>query len=436
MDIATIEIAEGRIVQVRALDITSADLAVSLKAIAAEEQPDYVRRAVEVGHFALQRAGAGQDLEYLKRLLEASVARVEQDLVALPAQIEKSLLEKIGTGNGQVLEPIQRLVVEASRSTLGQLDSIRGVVDQTLDPTTDSSALGKALATLRVLLDPARRDSVQGTLEAALRRMTAMDGSLITTVKAVVAEAVKPLADEVDQLGREFRSREAGLEAIEQTTLKGVSYEEDVVEELSDWSRLCGAQIFHVGGDKKSGDILIKLSADSISGTNISLVIEARDHGSPNGRWVIAVDLANAMAQRQANVGLYLSRRPEGLAKEIGEWAEGENDFGPWVATTHQHLLTAIRFLMMSRRLLALRESRPEIDATAIEGSLGRIRTAIGRITNINRKVTEIRETANGVQNEAEALRTEIKGALLVIEDALRLISDDGSAGGQVGSTA
>ena len=35
MDIATVEIAEGRIVQVRALNIASADLAVSLKAIAA-----------------------------------------------------------------------------------------------------------------------------------------------------------------------------------------------------------------------------------------------------------------------------------------------------------------------------------------------------------------------------------------------------------------
>ena len=52
---------------------------------------------------------------------------------------------------------------------------------------------------------------------------------------------------------------------------------------------------------------------------------------------------------------------------------------GPLVACTHQHLVTAVRFLIVQRRLAMLRAGRPEVDFTSIEQQLKVIRTALVR---------------------------------------------------------
>jgi len=44
------------------------------------------------------------------------------------------------------------------------------------------------------------------------------------------------------------------------------------------------------------------------------------------------------MAERKASSALYLSKTVAGLAAEIGEWADGTTDFGPFVACSHENL--------------------------------------------------------------------------------------------------
>src|SRR2546427_38132 len=92
----------------------------------------------------------------------------------------------------------------------------------------ETTPLGKALTTLRNLLGPKRSDSVQSLLEQAVKTVACKDGALAKAVKEVVAEAVNPLATEVDKLTKEVRGQEAAAEALEQTTLKGTPYEEEV----------------------------------------------------------------------------------------------------------------------------------------------------------------------------------------------------------------
>jgi hypothetical protein len=339
-----------------------------------------------------------------------------------PKRAQKELLDKIGTGDGQVLGPIQRQVNQVSQMTSERLGEVKRLLADELDPARESSSLGKALRELKNLVDAKRNDSIQGSFETALTRVTGEDGVLAKSVRAVVSDAIKPLAEEVDRLGNEIHGQEAAIEALAQTIEKGATFEVEIVEDLQTWSKFCGAQVLHVGGDKRPGDVVLKFSPGSITGIGTSLVIETRDHGSPAGRRAIANDMARSMGEREANVGLYLCRSQDGLAKEIGEWAEGESENGPWVATTQQHLITAVRFLLMCRRLAAPRQSRPEIDATAIDSQLRRIRTAMGRVTNINRKAGHIRDTVLDVEKEASALRGEVQAALLAVEDALRLI--------------
>lgn len=82
-------------------------------------------------------------------------------------------------------------------------------------------------------------------------------GPLATTVKAVVLATLKPLEDEVKDFAKEVRGQEAAAEALQQTTEKGHSYEEQVVEELAAWARPLGVEVHHVGKDNMPGDVLI-----------------------------------------------------------------------------------------------------------------------------------------------------------------------------------
>ena len=120
-------------------------------------------------------------------------------------------------------------------------------------------------------------------MTTALKDVSAENGTLAKAVKSVVVEAVKPLADEVDRLTKEIRGKQAAQDALQQTTAKGITYEEAVVAELQHWSKLAGAEVYHVGTDNNPGDIFIKLTPKSIAATELSIIIEVRDRESNLG---------------------------------------------------------------------------------------------------------------------------------------------------------
>lgn len=85
-----------------------------------------------------------------------------------------------------------------------RLKEVRELYRRKIDPGKNTTILGGALQALKEVLDPKRSDSVQGVIDAAVRTVTGEDGRLAKAVKAVVADAVKPLADEVDKLAKDF----------------------------------------------------------------------------------------------------------------------------------------------------------------------------------------------------------------------------------------
>jgi hypothetical protein len=150
-------------------------------------------------------------------------------------------------------------------------------------------------------------------------------------------------------------------------------------------------------------------------------VIEVRDRQTAKGRKAISEDLSTAMAERKANAAIYLSRNRDGLGKEIGEWAEGVCDRGSWIACTDEHLITAVRFLLIQWGIARKRAVTPTLDASAVHAQMQRIRTALARVKNINTKATAVHASADEIQSEANLLRDEVRGALSDLEELLRL---------------
>src|SRR5262249_3160038 len=130
-----------------------------------------------------------------------------------------------------------------------------------------------------------------------------------------------------------------------------------------------------------------------------------------------------AMAERDASLAIYLSRTSDGFRKEIGEWAQGACEHGQFVATTEEHLTTAVRFLFVQQRVAAARALKREIDIQAIETHMNRIRDALIGVKNINTHVTKGREALSDIQSQAETLRTAVRDALDEIEGGLRSCS-------------
>jgi len=409
-----------RTVRITDLEVPRKDVAEFLRTVEENEIELTLIQAIEVGVFCLERARMSQDTEFVRRQVDQLLNRVEAAVGQVPQETLKVLVAKIGTDNGQVLAPIKEMIETASQVSTDRVKEVRTLLTQEIDPDKETTTLGKALRTLRDLLDPKRSDSVQNTLDQAVKTVTGKDGALARAVKEVVSEAIKPVAAELDSLAREVRGRDAAEEALEQTTKKGPDYENEVLDCLQQWAGLLGAEVHHVGTDNRPGDILIKMPANGVLGIPLLIVIETRDRQSAVGRKVISDTLNKAMAERKGTAAVYLSKTAAGLAAEIGEWADGTADCGPFVACTHENLSIAIRWLVIQRRIAEASQRTVAVDSNAILQQIQRIRTSLDRVKTMNRKVTDVRSSANEIQAEAEGLRDEVRASLTTIEDVLR----------------
>ena len=65
----------------------------------------------------------------------------------------EALVERIGMNNGQVLAPLQEMVDTATKLMADKVKEVRTLLTQEIDPDRETTTLGKALKTLRNLLD-------------------------------------------------------------------------------------------------------------------------------------------------------------------------------------------------------------------------------------------------------------------------------------------
>src|SRR5271166_4951075 len=370
--------------QIHQLDVPAKEVVDFLMTVPEADRELTLVKAIEIGVFCLERGRTAQDTEFVKRQIAELLKTVDLAVTGIPDRTEAALTAKIGVGDGQVLAPVKQLLAQVSADTTTRINEVKQLLSNDLDPTKSTSTIGAALQRLREILDPMRSDSVQGGVNAALTSITASDGSLAATVKATVESAIKPLADEVNRLSVAVIGNEMLAEARDGTPAKGPEYEEEVAAALQSWAKSVGAHVEHVGTDNQPGDFVVELAGDALAQTPIRIVIEARNRQTKVGNQKIAQDLAPKFAERKGNAGIYLSKTAEGLAKEVGDWSEGICELGPWVACTHDHLVTAIRFLVVKQHLKKLREAAPEVDTSVITEQVRAVAAAVGRVKTIN----------------------------------------------------
>ena len=94
---------------------------------------------------------------------------------------------------------------------------------------------------------------------------------------------------------------------------------------------------------------------------------------------------------------------------------------GPWIATTDENLINAVRFHILTHRMTQVKGHSEQFDVQLVEPQLERIRTALKRIALVKKNTTSIRHSADVIQGETESLRDEIKNGINSIEELLNM---------------
>ena len=414
-----IEVLSDSII-IQNLEIRLFDAIEFLRQIPESEQKAACINAFEIGFFCLQRVHHFDDVEFVRREFDYLLAELQRAVALIPSSLEKNLASKIGTENGQLLAPMQAQIHLTRAVITEQLEAVRNLFISEIDISKDTSTLGGVINKIQNLLDPNRLDSVQGVFLEALKNATIESGVLAKSVKSVVEEAVKPLASEVDKLAIQIREQELVESVLEQTIAKGAIYEELVLVELQKWSKTCGAEISYVGDENRPGDILIKLTSNSVVSIDITIILEARNRESQRwGRTKISRHLESAMAKYEANSAIFLSHSLRGLGKDVGEFGQGECQYGFWIATHHDMLNVALQFLILRQQLTSQKTFSSPIDSAAIKAQLERIELSLNNVTKINTLLTNMEKNTEGIRDSAKALRNEIRSSLEAIAQAI-----------------
>ncbi len=383
------------------------------------DRESLVNRALEIGVFCLERTSTSQDMEFVRRQVEGLLHDVTSAIGSIPQRVEAGLMAKVGTENGQVLAPIVKAVDESVRTAERGVEEARRLLQQ-VDPSRSDGAMGQALQHVKDLLDPKRKDSVSSRIEDVVKGLGERGGNFATTVTEIIDQALRPLKSEVSRLSDRLLEQDAAAEVVNRTTEKGLPYEVEIVERLQPWARAVGTTVEHVGVDNQPGDIVVQFASTSIAGRELTVVVEARDRADGKGVKRVTADLEGAMRERQATAAVYLGRTGAAFAKEIGEWADGRCESGPFIACVDGSLELAMRFILALVRLDDMHRAHHELDATAIQPYVAQIRTTMDRVRSVKTKLTAIDNAAGDIRGDVESLRSEVLNALEAVDALLK----------------
>jgi hypothetical protein len=469
-------ILEDSVLRIEGLRVTSSDVVGFFRQVEEPKRAEVAVSAIEVGVFCLQRAQLGASLDFVRLEVDRLIGAAGSAMAAMPDNLstklegesgplravrdqldevrvlfdshldpdrreatlgralatlkelldpkrDDSVQKRIETALSGVPEEL-RVKLEGDSGPLKtireELNEVKGLFEQHLDPDRPEATLGRALGTLRTLIDPKHDDSVQKRIEIVLKEIAAEDGELATAVRKAVADGTNDLRTAVENLRNTVVGEKAEEAVIARTTEKGFEFEEELKPVLQQWSAAVGAESpEHVGPQNLPGDFVITLRDTTLAAVPLKIVIEARDRESGWGRARISEQMNTALSQWNGNCGIYISKDHTGLAREIGEWSELSCEGGPIVACVAEHVRTALRFLVVDAKLREAARARKEVDISTVGAQLGRFRAALNHLKQIKSSASAIDSGVQAIRTEADAMREEIDDAMRQIEAAL-----------------
>lgn len=404
----------GDTIGIEGLRLTDAALAAFVAETAEDERPNLAERALRIGLLTLCNAGVSMSADVVKAEFERLYERMETTQERAVEALSATLRETFGDTDGRLPRTLERF--------LGDDGALRRLTHDLFDETRRESALGRLNemlgkyfdgdgSRLAQLLDPTRQGSplhqFRGEVNDEFRRLSERITALEEAKRARAEERAKGTAK-----GADF---EDALEARLGTMARGLG---DLVE-------LTGTE----GGDamrSKKGDLVITIDPSRTRGSQLRIVVEAKDRSMPLGR--MTTELAEARANRSAAVALAVFT-PHTAPTSVAPLAlVGPDVFATYDPETDDAV--ALEAAYRTARILALltlRDASVQLDAEAMSRSLEDLTRQVDCVRGLKTKLTHIGSTAREVSDALDLLRAGVLRSVKDLEAQLAVVEADAS---------
>ncbi len=373
----------------------------------AADRADIVDRALRIGLLALQDAGVTVNVDVVRAEFEKLMRQAESVNEKAALALEQTLRANFADGDGRLPRTLEKF--------LGDRGALKSMVDELFDESKRDSAIGRIgsmleryfdgdASKLAVLLDPTRMHS---PLHQFRQEMTAGFKSLEERLVAIEAAAAARGAE---------RAR---------STAKGGDFEDLLEGMLGDLARGCGDLMDRTGTEpgtlmkSKKGDFVLTLDAKVARGSDVRIVVEAKDR--PMSMRAMRDELREARENRGAAVAVVVftpAHAPTGVApfNLVGDDVYCVIDPDDPEPATLEAAIRLARLLAIA----SLVEREVEVDAAAIAAALTGIREQLEVVRNLKAQLTSISNATKAVWSGLDAMRSNILTRVVEAESELQ----------------
>jgi len=385
----------GDRIDVERLALTDGPLAGWLAAQPADDHTILVERALRIGLTALQSVGVTLNVDAVRaefdRFADQSRAANEKAAEAL----ESVLRANFGDGDGRLPRTLEAF--------LGDRGKLKATVEELFDPKRRDSALGRISSMLETYFDG------DASRLAQLLDPTRL-GSPLHQFRTEVAEGFRGLQEKLAAIEAAQKAR---TEERSKSAAKGGDFEDLIEGMLGEVARGAHDLLERTGteagddGRSKKGDFVLTLDPDVCRGSEVRVVVEAKDR-KMSGR-EMRDELRAAKTNRDAAAALVIftpQHAPAGIAPfdmRAGDVYAVIDPADPDPAT----LQAAVRLARLVA-LATLRESEAEVDVAEVAAALTSIRECLDSVRALKVQLTNIGTTAAGVSAGLDKMREAI----------------------------
>jgi ribosomal 50S subunit-associated protein YjgA (DUF615 family) len=398
---------EGDRVIVDRLTIRDGALATFMAERPPADRADLAERALRIGLLALQDAGVTLNVDVVRAEFEKLVRQAETVNEKAAQALEQTLRTNFADGDGRLPRTLEKF--------LGDRGALRGMVEELFDETKRDSAIGRIgrmleryfdgdASKLALLLDPTRLNS---PMHQFRQEITAGFKAVEERLVAIEAAAAARGAE---------RAR---------STAKGGDFEDVLEAMLADLARGAGDMLDRTATEagsllkSKKGDFVLTVDARLARGSDLRVVIEAKDR--PMSMRAIREELREARENRGAAVAVVVftpAHAPTGIAPFTLVGDDVYCVIDP-EAPERATLEAAIRLA----RLLALAslvEHEVDVDAAAIGTALNAIREQLEVVRTLKAQLTSISNATKAVWSGLDQMRSNILARVTDAEAEIR----------------
>lgn len=383
---------DGDRIVVDRLVLTDAGLAGFVAERPAGDRAALLERALRIGLVALQDAGVTVNVDAVRREFDGLLTRTAQANERAATALDQVLRQNFADGDGRLPRTLE--------SFLGDRGRLQAFVTDLFDETKRDSAIGRMRELLGTYFDG------DASRLAQLLDPTRMNSPLFQ-FRTEVTAGFEKIAERLSAIEAAAAAR--GAERAK-STAKGADFEDLLEAMLGEVARGPGDLVERTGGAtgdvirSKKGDFVLTVNPAHTSGSELRLVIEAKDRSKSVRE--IRDEIRAAKTNRGAAVGVVVftpAHAPSGIAPfdlRAGDVYCVVDPEAPDVATFE----AAIRLA----RLLALvstRERAVEVDAPAVKAALAGVREQLEAIKGLKATLTSIGNSSKDVAAGLDRMR-------------------------------